>query len=386
MMHLSSVLLYLGVFLLSLFLLRLSQTILFHNNVLVKRNTLLGIGFAIFALLIPCVFASVRGLNVGKDIGTYIIPNIGTSKEMIKNGFLYYYETMPKSTEIGFAYILYIGNYFDNIGLSFFIMQILTIVPVYWALIKYREHVSMTLGMATYFFLCYNFSLSGMRVSISMSLLLLMSYYLYIGKKKQVLILSFLAFLFHTSTILIVSLYLIIFYLHRYRYRTKIFLYLLLGLILIFVFSNQLLNIIINVIGFINPRYVYYISEYLTGEVKSEDVYATDFLCKSTLILIPSWYLLIYKKMNDYCKYFLAMCIVGRLFVLANSIFYESMRIAFYFDMFLVLYASTMCNRIFRNRVKRSFATMISIAPSFFYWLYFVMYIGAWDTNVYTFR
>lgn len=32
---------------------------------------------------------------------------------------------------------------------------------------------------------------------------------------------------------------------------------------------------------------------------------------------------------------------MGRIFVLFNSVFYEAMRIAFYFDLFLILYVAS---------------------------------------------
>ena len=70
--------------------------------------------------------------------------------------YIYFFENMPKETEFGFSFLLYIGNLFKSVGVSLFLIQLLIILPVYIVLNKYRYCLSVTLGMATFYFLCYN--------------------------------------------------------------------------------------------------------------------------------------------------------------------------------------------------------------------------------------
>ena len=83
---------------------------------------------------------------------------------------------------------------------------------------------------------------------------------------------------------------------------------------------------------------------------------------------------------------FLYFALIGRLFVLFNAIFYESMRIAFYFDMFLIPYAASIYSCPIKRKFDRCVVSTIVILPSFLYWLYFIMYKGGYATNVFKFR
>jgi len=191
-MDILSVFIYLTTFALSLLCLFFSQKLLYGSKG--NRNPLFGYLLLVVAIFIPCLLAALRGLSVGEDIGTYVLPVTDYSSDIINKGFFYFYENIPFENEIGFAYILYLGLIFDNIGLSFFIMQLLTIIPIYIVLVKCQKSLSVTLGFATYYLLNYNFSLSGMRVSIAMSLLLLMFYYLVNENKKITIFIIVLAF------------------------------------------------------------------------------------------------------------------------------------------------------------------------------------------------
>ena len=69
-----------------------------------------------------------------------------------------------------------------------------------------------------------------------------------------------------------------------------------------------------------------------------------------------------------------------------SDIFYESMRIAFFFDMFLIPYAASIYSCPIKRKFDRCVVSIIVILPSFLYWLYFIMYKGGYGTNVFKFR
>ena len=333
------------------------------------------------ALLIPCLLASLRDYSVGKDIGTYVLPNFDYSTGLTEKGFSYFYENMPFPTEIGFAFILYLGILNRSIGLSFFIMQLLTILPVYIMLAKFRNVMSVPLGMATYFFLNYNFSLSGMRVSIAMSILLLMSYYMYKEKHFKAILLSGIAFLFHDSAIIIAILFYLIFYFVKRGLKSKIVFFIILAVLIVTVFWNSILQFMFFALYNLNPRYLYYLQK----DVDFEGIFMTDFLSKVFLITIV-FFLLKRRTKILLNKFIFVICVLGRIFLLLNTRVAEFSRIAYYFDMFLVLYAAVVYSAVKRNMVNKFVSYAIVLMPSFFYWLYFIMYVGAYDTNIYKFR
>lgn len=383
-MDLKSIVIYLGTFSLSLFFLHISQILLYNNGKNNRYQKIIGYFSLSFSILIPCFLSALRGLSVGNDISVYIIPNIQYS-ELAEHGFWFYWNNMPINVEIGFAYILYIGNVFKNIGISFFIIQFLIILPVYLILEKYRSYISVVLGMAVFYLLCYNFSLSGMRGSIAMSFLLLDFYYLQQKKYYKAILIFLISFSFHNSALLIFVIYIFLMYIIRSKHSV-IWIYISLVVVCIFfLFSKQLLSLIEVLIGLVSSRYVYYLNIYIgTGSIS--DVPATDLVCKTLSIIATSFLLAQSKKRNILYSEFLLFAIVGRIFVLFTSVFYESMRIAFYFDMFLILYIASTNRCFIGSSLNKIVSTIIALFFPFIYWLYFIMYIGGYATNIYTFR
>ena len=131
----------------------------------------------------------------------------------------------------------------------------------------------------------------------------------------------------------------------------------------------------------LNPRYLYYLQK----DVDFEGIFMTDFLSKVFLITIV-FFLLKRRTKILLNKFIFVICVLGRIFLLLNTRVAEFSRIAYYFDMFLVLYAAVVYSAVKRNMVNKFVSYAIVLMPSFFYWLYFIMYVGAYDTNIYKFR
>ena len=383
-----SIIIYLSTFLVSLIFIHFGNQMMyvsFRGDSRKGQFKFYGIICVIIGVLIPCILASVRDITVGGDVKAYVTSNFVSSKLLISNGFWYYFENMPKDTEIGFAYILYLGNIFNSLGLSFFLIELFIIIPVYIFLVKIRAQSSVTLGMATFYFLSYNFSLSGMRGSIAMSLLLLAYYYLNEKKYKVAIPIILLAILFHNSAILLSVLYFVIAKLQKLKYGNIVKIMSLSFIVVLFLFTDKILSLLVSIAGFASARYVFYLSTYI-GAGSISDIPSTDLICKLALIAI------IYSWQHKYKKYtfgnlpFLYFALIGRLFVLFNAIFYESMRIAFYFDMFLIPYAASIYSCPIKRKFDRCVVSTIVILPSFLYWLYFIMYKGGYVTNVFKFR
>ena len=389
MIHIQSVIIYLAVFSVSIFLLYFSQCILYKYRKVKGINNynrrILGYFCLGLSITIPCLLAALRSMNVGDDVDAYIEPNFIFSSGLTDNGFIYFFENMPKETEFGFSFLLYIGNLFKSVGVSLFLIQLLIILPVYIVLNKYRYCLSVTLGMATFYFLCYNFSFSGMRGSIAMSLLLLDFYYLQHHDYKRAIPLFLFAALFHNSAILMMVFYCFILMILDSKYSRLWGGIFAICVFILFLIADKLLFILVGIAGLVSGRYAYYLTEYI-GSGTVENVPLTDFLCKLVLLVLITLWLVKTKKFSKRYQHFFWFVLMGRIFVLFNSVFYEAMRIAFYFDLFLILYVASIFCCFKQNTSNRYIATALIRLPSFLYWIYFIMYIGAYQTNIYTFR
>lgn len=353
-----------------------------------RKNKGLGVLFSITALLIPCMLAALRDITVGNDIQVYLLPNYIIAGSC--RSFRQFYNAQYPATELLFSLLIYIGGRFHNIGITFFLIEMLTILPIYLVLYYRRKDLSMVMGMGLFFLLFYNFSLSGMRQSIAMSILLLSYYYIWQGNKKKAAIYGFIALLFHNSAILMILIYGISYWVYTRKKKTKRILraIILLFLINLFVFYGRAATVIANVVGIVSTRYEYYVMKYMniySGHIWS-NIPLTDLTVKSILIGIV-W--LLYrssKKYGDFQKYSVEMMLLGRYFVVFNADFYESLRFAYYFDYLLILFIPLVKKCVKKDRLNQLILNLIILIPSFTYWYHFIMVIGGYATNNYILR
>ena len=421
-----SVVIYLSIFGSSILSMSISDHYLFSKNGKLRSGSskIIGMLFLSIGIVIPCAFAAFRGLNVGFDISTYIIPNFryGLNDDI---SFSKYISGMSVKTEILFATLLYVCSKIGSIRLLFFVIQLLIIVPVAIALIKTAGKKSLALGFTVYYFLFYNFSLSGMRQSIAMSFLLLVLSELFQRKYKRSVVLLAIAQLFHSSVILIILLIGICALVYHSKHTRTWTVVCVTGLIAtLFVFSF-FENHIIRLVSAVSNRYAYYARIYLHNGYKVSDLYTVDLLCKTLIAIIPLFMISFrtcllsqtqigliisfYKKSLEsnllssstrhiFCfqnnpgqalrkiyTMVIAFVLLGRYFVVFNGVFYEAMRIAFYFDLFLVVYLPLSQKKI-GNRSNKLVIGVICSGLAVAYWLYFIMYIGGYGTNLVTFN
>jgi len=378
-----------AVFFTSLFFFYHSDRIL-HRKVKIRnldrnKTALMGYAMLFMAIAIPCFLSALRSASVGTDVKVYVEPNFTYASGLIGKGFMYYYENMPKETEIAFSFLLYLGNLCGSMGLSFFLIQFLMICPIYLALRNYDGYVSVTLGMATYYFLFYNISLCLMRGGIAMSFLLLGFYYFQMKRYKVALVIFGVACLFHNSAILMTPVFCMLLLIIGSKYRRIFGVIFSLCILSLFLFANKLLTLMMLVAGSVSSRYAWYLSEYI-GATDAGNVPTTDIICKTILLCGTTGVFGYTNKLKSQYKIFLLYSLMGRIFMLFNGVFYESTRIALYFDLFLVLYAaSTFC--CYKSNMSNKYAVAaLTVLPSFLYWIYFIMYIGGGQTNIYTFK
>ena len=134
-------------------------------------------GMAIFLL---CFIAGFRDDNIGRDIQSYV-----------KNYFEAFHNTHSYSqaltlvqyTQLEPLYVLLLfitSRFTGDLWLILFSLQLLTICPVYLAVLKWNKelHISIGFAMAIYILVFYNNSFNIMRQSVAAALIFLGTTYL----------------------------------------------------------------------------------------------------------------------------------------------------------------------------------------------------------------
>ncbi len=399
-MNFETVFIYLCVFGISVFFIKLAEVQFNRLDCCNDENALLkgrnksivktcAVIFFTVAVLPPCLLAAFRGMDVGIDISVYILPNWSVAL-FDDSSFSVFYSNMSVETEVLFAFLIYISAKYFNIQFLFFIIQLLIVLPTYLALFYCRKHISMSFGAVVFFLLFYNFTLSGMRQGIAMAFLLL-AVSLFANKKiKQSVFLVAAAALFHISVIIIVFAVLLILLIEKSKNRSILNICLAAGLMIVFVFYRSIALVICSIVSLFNQRYSYYIMKYLYDGFRWSDVPGADLLSKSLLVLFVICSLHIFYKRKKFpapVMFLTVLCVLGRYFTLFNANFYESMRIAYYFDYFLIILIPLIKKRCYRNDFSNQIVVDGIVAvPLILFWGYFIMYIGAYQTNNFVFN
>lgn len=155
-----SSILYLAIFLSTIFFARIAERRSFFSE---HRGAVTKI--AIFMMMaIPCFFAGMRGISVGKDTKNYYavfeMAKRSSTISSVGNGISSF------ENELGFKTIYWlISRLTSNVfwGLAFY--QLLTIVPIIKCVKKLKGEISLSWTIAVYMFCFYNNSFNLMRQS-----------------------------------------------------------------------------------------------------------------------------------------------------------------------------------------------------------------------------
>ena len=348
----------------------------------ISYNNIFSLSLVFGGLLIPCVFAALRSMTVGVDIKVYVTPFYDFA---LNHNFIQLIEKANSATGLAFAALIYICAKFFNVHILLFLIEVLIIFPLYHALRLLNEKLSPAVGMLIFYFLFYNLTLCVMRQGIAMSFILLS--YAYFEKKKCIpsIVFSIVAVMFHKSSALIILfIFIVLLILNSKKKRTNLILFVFF-LAIFFVLYPYVIHFLIDLLTKFSYKYALYLIKYNKPRDWSQ-IPTTDFLSK-TLMLIAI--LIACKKVRakDNFTYFLMLLVfVGRYFMIFNANFYESTRVAIYFDYFLILLVPFVSQKWFSKKNGSSmFASLCFIGITSLYWLYFMMIVGAYGTNNYMF-
>ena len=312
------------------------------------------------AIFIPCLIAGIRSNTVGTDVSVYLEPMVANAHNassireyMLSSWRQGWVIRGVKDIEIGFSLLVFlIIKIFDSIYILQFVIQLLTIVPIYIGLRKSNVN-NLWLGMLTYFCMFYNNSLNIMRQSIAVAFIFLAFQYLFNSEKIKFIIGLIVACLFHNSALLGILILLIYEFLgvkifkkeNTYKTESKRLLILTIaGIAILFI-----QNLIVKIMGMIGlSAYVHYIMGDLT------------FLPNQLIIRLPILILSViykeklYQEENDKF-YFYVCCIIYTIvfsqFASVNSFSY---RIAMTFSIFQISFIP--CVASIPSKIKLSYS------------------------------
>lgn len=377
-MDIGSVFIYLFVFFCSIALSRCASSAKRHRKKSSERILLF------FSMLLPCILAGMRDISVGIDVQNYVVSNFKVAQSSGID-FTKFLDVMPKDVEMLFALLIYVCAKLGTISLLLFAIQFLISIPIYKVLYE-KNSVSYALPLSIYYFLFFNLELSAMRQGIASSFLLL-AYVRYRNKRySSGVILAVCACLFHISAIIALSIFLVFLLISKARHPWRIYLFCVVLICGFCIALPKLSPYISSLVGLISGRYAYYVRTYLNGAFNSSNLYTVDLICKTALLLVAFFWTKIKRKtFIKYVEYdwLLAIVLMGRFWALFNGYFYESMRMAIYFDLFLILYAQEAYGNLHKTE-NRCLAGITMFVPVMLYWFIFIMLIGAYGTNVYS--
>lgn len=334
----------------------------------------------ITALLLPCVLAGARALDIGTDTRSYSYM-FDKASESVSIGE--YFEASLQGNrsisdfEPGFTFLLLVVAQFGGFHLAMFVMELLIIFPIYFGCKKNKYLKNkIWLCMLVYYFLFFNVGFNAIREYIALSFVFYsICTYLSEDKKRvlKYLIATMVAITFHKVALLSIPI-ILIHYLVCHERASKIVLgkitipmniirmLLVLALALALVFNMNILDAFLySTDGF--QRY----ASYYDGEVSL----TVNYMIKVVPVLIISVILLkkFIKKFDSAPLYVVLFCFSTVIFgLLANTTAYGD-RISDIFKIFNVVYFPMLTITPDSKR-GRAITTLAIIMYCIVYWVF----------------
>lgn len=335
-----------------------------------------------FALLIPCLIAGLRHKTIGTDVQGYVenlfqtAESAGSFSDYFQSGYTQFgWDYMAvKDTEFGFALLTFlIQRIFGNMQVLLFVLQALTVIPVYKGLRAFEKTQPVWLGMAVYYLMFYNQTFNMMRQWIAMAVLFYAFQFLVNKSYRKYFVFVLIAWLFHASAlfgIAIFAIYRLVASENKFGKAMKAFLICLIG-----VAALLGLDVVMRIMDMLGIKYGSYIDGTLTF-MPNQIWYRLVLV----LLLAVRWK---YIKQTDRKVYFYLVAVVfDFLASQLTSIYAHSVRIGVYFSEYYMLVYPSIC---VATRHKNNKKLMQGIVLCFLcvYWFYVYVYGGTGQTVPY---
>lgn len=337
----------------------------------------LSFAFAMLGIVILSILAGMRSSDVGIDVEYYIIPRYNQAKILSLNDYM-----KRISGERLFYVILY---YSSQIGTTtffpLFIIELLILMPIYFAWYLIKDKCKFSLVMFLYMFLLYNFSLCVMRQFIACSLLLLSFVLLNKNKIIPFIIFSILSVGFHSSSIIFIVFILCCKFIKKSPLK----------LVFLAMFLIILLNFesILNVLTQYRVIPDYYIERFVVRKEEA-GINLGEVIGWSILYVIP---LLIYQlNKNSLLSKMTLISYVGLILLWSGLISSSMYRVSLYFRYVLILIYPISIASLKRNNklvyVDNGLYVLINLVVAvivMFIWWYIIVSCNFFGTYPYHF-
>lgn len=310
-----------------------------------KKNYYL---YSVVALCIPCLLAGLRGIEVGTDTIRY---EIMYQAAIDSSSWKHYFASMKlQGLEIGYSMFLYLlAQLRVSFNMMFFIVELITILPVYYVATKKRNYAPMATYMAVFLCLFYNISFNATRQCVALSFILISYYFLSEGKYVRGILFSILAISFHSSAyigivFIIASLIFMKMRIEAFRQLGLIATFCVLALLPMY--FDKLASLLASV-GFISNRQSFYrlvfsgAANIAGGTSLGNNGYYSVFM-RALFFIIPTFYICNKRQLKDgYIRSIFLVVFIGVLFYCSTAIAFNTIhvyRITLYAEMFFVLY------------------------------------------------
>jgi len=350
--------------------------------------------FAVVATLIPVFVAGLRGDNVGRDVVTYILPNMDAAVSC--SSFVEVGDAIDSGGEWGYVGLLFwLSRMFSDAGPLLFVLQLLTIGPLAIAAFLLKDRVSPALAMSIYLFCFFNVSLNMMRQFVAVAFIVL-AWVLYVRQGRLsfgVILSAVTACLFHKSGVLGVCMVVGIDLLGR-RFTRPFDWRVFVVLVVAVLFLGRYMGSIMEFASSLNNNFKGYANVFVFG-TEDRDWFVNPFgafaltrlFLDVVLVCFPVVMLRLCNE-QDGClivSVSAKMCVIGLM--LSTAILFGlntpyGVRFSIYWDVFIFVFAPIVLARIGRGNL--AVATYLGFLV--FYWFIRTIRLDDDSVVVYTFR
>lgn len=304
-----------------------------------RNNRFIYIAGGSISILTMSIFAGIRDLNIGTDLGVYGLNTFNSATQYSTlSGYLSSSTINIYHIETGYAVLNYIISRFThNANVFLFVLALIMYTLTYFSLIQFRKYSPVATSLFVYLMLFYGNSFSLLRQSFACTMVFL-GIALFINQHRiKGLLFLILAPFFHSTgiigiLILIVWIWLIKIKENKIRKLTTFF---ILVFIVITAFSNQIINFLLNH-NLINNVYSAYMDGTLSNVNSTEGTSIYNFY---RLIFIFLFYLIWTKvKKNDILLFLFSMVVFDFLFLFIKGSAGQTIgRLGLYFSWFITV-------------------------------------------------
>ena len=164
-------------------------------------------GFAITAILLPCILAGARDVGIGTDSGGYGILFFNLVQE--SGSFLDYVQLChhtswdPEPLFVLMAYVVVSAT--DSLFCYWFLIELLILAPIYFAINNMCKGRRVWLPFLFYLVLFYGLGLNMMRQGIAISFATLSLSQFLASKNREAIASAICAVLFHFSALIVIA-------------------------------------------------------------------------------------------------------------------------------------------------------------------------------------